>query len=187
MAEVVPNDPQDRDPWGIPRPLPPLGAVKGSEWSYIRRDADAHEELFDLRRDPGERDNRAGDTRRGGPSIGCGGAGRAHGGAAVTGPISPVSRPTSGLHLPGRGLGRRRRRSWLAVGGLLGRGGFAGIDGVPLSQPANASAKAARVRVEARCLAIRLVIRVLPLRGASMVRRGRAGPAPPSCFGTADQ
>ena len=62
MAEVVPNDPQDRDPWGIPRPLPPLGAVKGSEWSYIRRDADAHEELFDLRRDPGERDNRAGDT-----------------------------------------------------------------------------------------------------------------------------
>jgi arylsulfatase A-like enzyme len=59
MAEVVPNDPLDRDAWGVPRPLAPLGAVKEADWSYIRRDTDAREELFHLRDDPGERDNRA--------------------------------------------------------------------------------------------------------------------------------
>ena len=59
LAEVVPNDPGHRDPWGAPRQLPALGAVKEQEWSYIRREGEVHEELFHLRNDPGERFNRA--------------------------------------------------------------------------------------------------------------------------------
>ena len=61
LAEVVPNDPFDRNFWGVPRPLPPLGAFKEKNWSYIRREGDAHEELFHLREDPKERHNLAGD------------------------------------------------------------------------------------------------------------------------------
>jgi arylsulfatase A-like enzyme len=61
LAEVVPNDPGHRDAWGAPAPLPPLGALKRGDWSYIRREADSVEELFDLRSDPGERRNRADD------------------------------------------------------------------------------------------------------------------------------
>jgi arylsulfatase A-like enzyme len=61
MAEVVPNDPGDRDSWGVPRPLPPLGALKENIWSYIRREGGAREELFHLRADPGEQHNLAGD------------------------------------------------------------------------------------------------------------------------------
>ena len=58
---MVPNDPRDRDSWGVPRPLPPLGAVKEKDWSYIRREGDAREELFHLSRDPREQHNLAGD------------------------------------------------------------------------------------------------------------------------------
>lgn len=61
LAEVVPNDPLDRDSWGIPRPLPPLGALKGEGWSYIRREGDSREELFHLREDPQERHDLAAD------------------------------------------------------------------------------------------------------------------------------
>ncbi len=60
LAEVVPNDPSDRDSWGVPRPLPPLGAIKEKDWSYIRREGDVREELFHLRDDPAERRNLAG-------------------------------------------------------------------------------------------------------------------------------
>ena len=28
LAEVVPNDPGNRDSWGVPKPIPPLRAVK---------------------------------------------------------------------------------------------------------------------------------------------------------------
>jgi arylsulfatase A-like enzyme len=60
LAEVVPNDPLRRDSWGVPEPLPPLGAVKDQDWSYIRREGDAREELFHLRQDPKEQHNLAG-------------------------------------------------------------------------------------------------------------------------------
>jgi arylsulfatase A-like enzyme len=61
LAEVVPNNPGERDTWGAPAPLPPLGAVKESDWSYIRHENAAGEELFHLREDPKERRDVAGD------------------------------------------------------------------------------------------------------------------------------
>ena len=61
LAEVVPNDPFNRDSWGVPEQLPPLGAVKEKDWSYIRREGDVREELFVLREDPKERRNLAAD------------------------------------------------------------------------------------------------------------------------------
>jgi arylsulfatase A-like enzyme len=61
LAEVVPNDPGNRDSWGVPKPLPPLRAVKEKDWSYIRREGDGREELFRLREDPKEQHNLAGD------------------------------------------------------------------------------------------------------------------------------
>src|SRR5262249_19270471 len=54
LAEVVPEDPRERDAWGIPRRLWPLGALRDGDWSYIRRDVDAREELFRLSEDAGE-------------------------------------------------------------------------------------------------------------------------------------
>ena len=52
LAEVVPHDLRKRDYWGLPQQLSPLGAVKDGEWSYIRREGDAREELFHLQRRP---------------------------------------------------------------------------------------------------------------------------------------
>ncbi len=68
----VPNDPAHRDSWGVPGQLPPLGALKRDDWSYIRREGDAREELFHLREDPGEQRDLAGDPPRGRPSRRCG-------------------------------------------------------------------------------------------------------------------
>jgi hypothetical protein len=61
LAEVVPNNPGQRDYWGLPQARPPLGAVKDGEWSYIRREGDDYEELFHLREDIKEMRNLAGD------------------------------------------------------------------------------------------------------------------------------
>jgi arylsulfatase A-like enzyme len=61
LAEVVPDNPRNRNSWGVPEQLPPLGAVKEEDWSYIRREVDVREELFHLRSDPNERHNLAGD------------------------------------------------------------------------------------------------------------------------------
>jgi arylsulfatase A-like enzyme len=61
LAEVVPNDPHQRDYWGLPRQLSPLASVKQGEWSYIRRQADGQEELFRLPDDPKEQRNLASD------------------------------------------------------------------------------------------------------------------------------
>jgi arylsulfatase A-like enzyme len=61
LAEVVPNNPGKRDYWGLPEERPPLATLKDGEWSYIRREADVHEELFHLRTDKKETRNRAGD------------------------------------------------------------------------------------------------------------------------------
>jgi len=59
LAEVVPNDPLDRDSRGLPRPRFPLGALNEQEWSYIRRESDAREELFHLSDDANEQRNLA--------------------------------------------------------------------------------------------------------------------------------
>ncbi len=61
LAEVVPGDPLYRDNWGLPKKTWPLGSLNQGEWSYIRREGDLREELFDLRRDTGEQRNLAGD------------------------------------------------------------------------------------------------------------------------------
>ena len=58
---MVPNDPRHRDSWGVPRQLPPLGALKEGDWSYIRREAELREELFHLNADAKEQHNLAGD------------------------------------------------------------------------------------------------------------------------------
>ena len=46
---------------GVSPGLPPLGALKEDDWSYIRREGDVREELFHLSEDPGEQRNLAGD------------------------------------------------------------------------------------------------------------------------------
>src|SRR5262249_18752467 len=61
LAEEVPDNPRHRNSWGVPEQLPPLGAIKEKDWSYIRREVDVREELFFLREDPKERHNLAGD------------------------------------------------------------------------------------------------------------------------------
>jgi arylsulfatase A-like enzyme len=61
LAEVVPYDWKKRDFWGLPQERFPLGAVKGGEWSYMRREADGREELFHLSEDAEEQRNLAGD------------------------------------------------------------------------------------------------------------------------------
>jgi arylsulfatase A-like enzyme len=62
FAEVVPlAGPRTQDYWGSPRQLPPLGAVKERDWSYIRREGEIREELFHLKADAEEQRNLAGD------------------------------------------------------------------------------------------------------------------------------
>ena len=62
LAEVVPlAGPSTRDYWGWAQQLPPLGAVKDKDWSYIRREAQIREELFHLSEDAKEQRNLAGD------------------------------------------------------------------------------------------------------------------------------
>jgi arylsulfatase A-like enzyme len=57
LAEVVPNEmlvpvesPSESRRW-------PLAALTGADWSYIRREGEVHEELYDLRQDPREQRN----------------------------------------------------------------------------------------------------------------------------------
>jgi arylsulfatase A-like enzyme len=61
LAEVVPVNPLNKNSRGVPQQLPPLGAVKEAEWSYIRQDLDDREELFHLSADPKEDRNLAGE------------------------------------------------------------------------------------------------------------------------------
>jgi hypothetical protein len=60
LAEVVPSGPLNPDYRRISKPLSPLGAVKEKDWSYIRREGDAREELLHLS-DAKEHRNLAGD------------------------------------------------------------------------------------------------------------------------------
>jgi arylsulfatase A-like enzyme len=62
LAEVVPNDPSNLDSSGLPKKAWPLGALIEGEWSYIRREGDLREELFDLRADAKEQRNLARDA-----------------------------------------------------------------------------------------------------------------------------
>jgi arylsulfatase A-like enzyme len=61
LTEVVPLDPNKYDVYGLPRTTWPLGGLVDGEWSYVRREHDAHDELFHLRVDRNEQRNRAGD------------------------------------------------------------------------------------------------------------------------------
>ena len=60
LAEVVP-DPRNRDDGGATTQLFPHAAIKDSAWSFIRREGDDRESLFDLREDPNEQRNLADD------------------------------------------------------------------------------------------------------------------------------
>jgi arylsulfatase A-like enzyme len=57
LAEVVPNDPLNRDLSGLPKRGWPLGGLADGEWSYIRREGDVREELFHLFNDEKEQRN----------------------------------------------------------------------------------------------------------------------------------
>jgi arylsulfatase A-like enzyme len=61
LAEVLPNDPLDLDAYGLPNRTWPLAALNTGEWSYIRREHDASEELFHVRDDAREERNLAAD------------------------------------------------------------------------------------------------------------------------------
>ena len=61
LAEVVPNDPNNRDTAGLPKKTWPLGGLADGEWSYIRREGDVREELYHLRNDAREQRNMAND------------------------------------------------------------------------------------------------------------------------------
>ena len=61
LAEVVPDDPRNRDSSGLPKKNWPLGALIEGEWSYIRREVNRREELFHLRDDAREQRNLAAD------------------------------------------------------------------------------------------------------------------------------
>jgi arylsulfatase A-like enzyme len=61
LAEVVPLDPHKLDPSGLPEKTWPLGGLADGEWSYLRREGDVREELFNLFNDAKEQRNLAND------------------------------------------------------------------------------------------------------------------------------
>ena len=61
LAEVVPNDPNNRDTSGLPQKTWPLGGLADGEWSYIRREGSVREDLYHLRTDGKEQRNMADD------------------------------------------------------------------------------------------------------------------------------
>jgi arylsulfatase A-like enzyme len=61
LAEVVPLDPQTNGPASPSKKVWPLGGLANGGWSYLRRDGDVYEEMYDLRTDPKERQNLAAD------------------------------------------------------------------------------------------------------------------------------
>ena len=52
LSEVVPTDSFTRDPSKVLNSSPPLAALAEGDWTYIRREGDVREELFDVRTDP---------------------------------------------------------------------------------------------------------------------------------------
>jgi arylsulfatase A-like enzyme len=62
ISEVVPLPSVDPYvPWRSRRPTWPLAALCNDEWTYIRREGNIREELFHIRRDPGQRRDLAAD------------------------------------------------------------------------------------------------------------------------------
>jgi arylsulfatase A-like enzyme len=61
LSELVPNDPNNRNYWGLPAPLPPRASLKDSEWSYMRREVEVGEQLYHLTDDAREQHNLARD------------------------------------------------------------------------------------------------------------------------------
>ena len=61
LSELVPNDPDNRDYWGLPESLPPRASLKDSEWSYMRREVEVGEQLYHLTEDSREQRNLAQD------------------------------------------------------------------------------------------------------------------------------
>src|SRR5262249_25183796 len=59
LSEVVPLDPNNPDPTKLLAPRWPVGALSDGAWTYIRREGDAHEELFHVIDDAGEQQNLA--------------------------------------------------------------------------------------------------------------------------------
>ncbi|MFI5455378.1 MAG: sulfatase [Isosphaerales bacterium] len=61
LSEVVPIDTLNPDPSQLFETRWPLAALSEGDWTYIRREGDVREELFHLREDANELNNRAGD------------------------------------------------------------------------------------------------------------------------------
>ena len=61
LSELVPNDPKNRNYWGLPARLPPRASLKDSEWSYMRREVEVGEQLYHLTDDAREQHNLAKD------------------------------------------------------------------------------------------------------------------------------
>ena len=61
LSEVVPGLAINVDAYGLPQKSWPLGALDDGDWSYIRGQDDAHEELFHLRNDVKQQRNLARD------------------------------------------------------------------------------------------------------------------------------
>ncbi len=61
LSELVPNDPKERNYWGLPARLPPRASLKDSEWSYLRREVEVGEQLYHLTEDAREQRNLAQD------------------------------------------------------------------------------------------------------------------------------
>ena len=59
ISEVVPIDPLNPDPLEMVKPHWPLAALNQGGWTYIRREGDIREELFQLSDDPRESRNLA--------------------------------------------------------------------------------------------------------------------------------
>lgn len=61
LSELVPNDPTNRNYWGLPVAHPPRASLKDTEWSYMRREVEIGEQLYHLTEDPREQRNLAQD------------------------------------------------------------------------------------------------------------------------------
>jgi arylsulfatase A-like enzyme len=61
LSEVVPIDPVDPESAALLERRRAWASLADGDWTYIRREGDDREELFDLRSDGRERQNRAGD------------------------------------------------------------------------------------------------------------------------------
>ncbi len=59
LSEVLPGFAVNADVYGLPKKSWPLSALADGDWSYIRGDSKAHEELYNVRNDSNEQRNLA--------------------------------------------------------------------------------------------------------------------------------